>query len=164
MAQQLITNEVDCSLDLRPLTMETVLARTRTIITHTGSEPPYGYVDWWPTSLYVNNEREPFNDPDVRWALSYFIDRDQIIDVALGRRRQHLAAADAVLPGPAALHRRRRRPAGGVPDPGVQPGEGRRHCSRERAGSRKRRHVGEGRHELDVADRAASRSWPTSAR
>ena len=45
---------------------------------------PYGYVDWWPTSLYVNNEREPYNDPDVRWALSYFIDREQIIDVALG--------------------------------------------------------------------------------
>ena len=48
------------------------------IITHTGQKPPYGYVDWWPTSLYVNNEREPFNDPDVRWALSYFIDREQI--------------------------------------------------------------------------------------
>jgi len=84
IAQQLISNEIDCSLDLRPLTMETILAQNPAIITHTFNEPPYGYVDWWPTSLYVNNEREPFSDADVRWALSYFIDRDQMIQVALG--------------------------------------------------------------------------------
>ena len=84
MAQQLIANEVDCSLDLRPLTIETVMMQNPSIITHTGTEMPYGYVDWWPTSLYVNNEREPYTDPNVRWALSYFIDREQIIQVALG--------------------------------------------------------------------------------
>jgi peptide/nickel transport system substrate-binding protein len=83
IAQQLISNEIDCSLDLRPLTMETILVQNPAIVTHTGAEPPYGYVDWWPTSLYVNNELEPFSDPDVRWALSSFIDRDQIIEVAL---------------------------------------------------------------------------------
>ena len=37
-------------------------------------ERPYGYMDWWPISLYVNNTVEPFNDPDVRWALSYYIE------------------------------------------------------------------------------------------
>jgi peptide/nickel transport system substrate-binding protein len=83
IAQQLIANEIDCSLDLRPLTMETILVQNPAIVTHTGAEPPYGYVDWWPTSLYVNNELEPFSDPDVRWALSSFINRDQIIEVAL---------------------------------------------------------------------------------
>ncbi len=84
MAQQLIANEVDCSLDLRPLTIETVLMQNPNITTHTGNEMPFGYVDWWPTSLYVNNEREPYTDANVRWALSYFIDREQIIQVALG--------------------------------------------------------------------------------
>ncbi len=84
VAQQLINNEIDCSLDLRPLTIETVLAQNPKITTHTGNEKPYGYVDWWPTSLYVNCEKEPYSDPDVRWALSYFIDRQQVIDVALG--------------------------------------------------------------------------------
>jgi peptide/nickel transport system substrate-binding protein len=83
IAQQLIANEIDCSLDLRPLTMETILVQNPAIVTHTGAEKPYGYVDWWPTSLYVNNELEPFSDPDVRWALSSFINRDQIIEVAL---------------------------------------------------------------------------------
>jgi peptide/nickel transport system substrate-binding protein len=63
--------------------METVLQQNPKITTHTGTEKPYGYVDWWPTSLYVNCEKEPFTDPAVRWALSYFIDRQQVIDVAL---------------------------------------------------------------------------------
>jgi peptide/nickel transport system substrate-binding protein len=84
IAEQLIANEIDESLDLRPLTMETILAQNPSIITHTFSDPPYGYVDWWPTSLYVNCEREPYSDPDVRWAFSSFIDRDQVIQVALG--------------------------------------------------------------------------------
>ena len=95
VAQQLISNDVDCSLDLRPLTIETVLQQNPKIITHTYKDPPYGYEDWWPTSLYVNCEREPYNDKDVRWALSYFIDRKQLIEVALGG-----AGEPAVLPMP----------------------------------------------------------------
>ena len=95
VAQQLISNEIDCSLDLRPLTMETILVQNPAIITHTLKESPFGYVDWWPTSLYVNNEREPFSDPNVRWALSHFINREQIIDVALAG-----AGSTAPLPMP----------------------------------------------------------------
>jgi peptide/nickel transport system substrate-binding protein len=39
-------------------------------------------VDWWPISLWVNNTVKPWDDPDVRWALSYYIDRQQIVDVS----------------------------------------------------------------------------------
>jgi peptide/nickel transport system substrate-binding protein len=95
VAQQLINNEIDCSLDLRPLTMETILVQNPAIITHTFSDSPYGYIDWWPTSLYVNNENEPYSDVNVRWALSYFINREQIIDVALAG-----AGSSAPLPLP----------------------------------------------------------------
>ncbi|MBV9813741.1 MAG: hypothetical protein JO326_13420, partial [Acetobacteraceae bacterium] len=42
---------------------------------------PWGYVDWWPISLYVNTEQKPFDDRDVRWAISHYIDRKTIIDV-----------------------------------------------------------------------------------
>ena len=84
MAQAYITNQIDCSLDLRPNTIKTVIAQNPKIITHSGRELPYGYVDWWPTSLYVNNEKAPFNDKDVRWAISHFIDRKQVIDVGYG--------------------------------------------------------------------------------
>lgn len=84
LAQAAITNQIDASLDLRPETMKTVLEKNPKIITHTGNKPPYGYQDWWPTSLYLNTTQAPFDDPDVRWAVSYFIDRKQVIDVAYG--------------------------------------------------------------------------------
>jgi peptide/nickel transport system substrate-binding protein len=83
-AQAAITNQIDASLDLRPETIKTVLDKNPKIITHTGNKSPYGYMDWWPTSLYFNCEKEPYSNPDVRWAVSYYLDRQQIIDVAYG--------------------------------------------------------------------------------
>jgi peptide/nickel transport system substrate-binding protein len=81
LAQAFITNQVDFSTSLQPATFPTVLGQNPKIITHSGREKPYGYVDWWPASLYLNNTVKPFDDPDVRWAISYYMDRDQIIDV-----------------------------------------------------------------------------------
>jgi peptide/nickel transport system substrate-binding protein len=81
LAQALIANQVDYSTSLQPATFPTVLNQNPKIITHSGRQAPYGYVDWWPISLYVNNTVKPFDDPDVRWALSYFLDRKQIVDV-----------------------------------------------------------------------------------
>jgi peptide/nickel transport system substrate-binding protein len=66
---------------LRPLNMELLLRDNQSVTTHTGTEPPYGYVDWWPTALFVNHEAPPFDEVDVRWAISNFIDREQIIEV-----------------------------------------------------------------------------------
>jgi len=60
---------------IQPATFKTVFNGNPKITTHTGQKPPYGYVDWWPISLYVNNDVKPFDDKDVRWALSYYLDR-----------------------------------------------------------------------------------------
>jgi len=80
-AQLFISNQLDASLDVRPATMEQILAQNPKVTTWTGNEKPYGYTDQWPTQLMINNEKPPFNDKDVRWAISYFIDRDKVVQI-----------------------------------------------------------------------------------
>jgi peptide/nickel transport system substrate-binding protein len=84
LAQGLISNAVDFSTGLQVATFPTVFAGNKNIITYTGRELPYGNVDWWPTSLYLNCERPPFNDPKFRWAMSYLINRQVLIEVGWG--------------------------------------------------------------------------------
>jgi len=79
MSQLLISNEADISLNISPATMPTLFAQNPKIITHSGQTTPYGYVDWWPSGLGFNCEKDPWTNPDVRWAISYAIDRDQLV-------------------------------------------------------------------------------------
>ena len=81
-AQLLITNQVDSTLDLRPGTIKTVLPQNKKITTYSFDKPPYGYVDWWPNSLWFNCDSDPWRDPKVRWAVSYAMDRQQLVDIA----------------------------------------------------------------------------------
>jgi peptide/nickel transport system substrate-binding protein len=82
-AQAHITNQIDSSLDMRPNTIKQILAQNPKIQSWTGNNPPYGYTDWWPTSYYLDTTKAPYTDKDMRWAISYLIDRQQLIDVAL---------------------------------------------------------------------------------
>jgi len=82
--QMLINDEVDVTLDLRPATIEAILAQTDHIITFTGLEKPYGYMDWWPTSLFFNTLEAPYDNKDVRWAFAYAINHQQAMDVGYG--------------------------------------------------------------------------------
>jgi peptide/nickel transport system substrate-binding protein len=61
--------------------MEEILAQNPKIITWTGTDKPYGYTDQWPTNLQLNNTKPPFDDKDIRWAISNFIDRDKVVSV-----------------------------------------------------------------------------------
>jgi peptide/nickel transport system substrate-binding protein len=81
-AQAQITNHSDFGGPLQPATFPTVIRQNPKVTTWSGQKSPWGYVDWWPISLYVNNEVKPFDDPEVRWALSYYMDRKTIISVA----------------------------------------------------------------------------------
>jgi len=83
MSQQVASNEVDSVLDLRANAIGPTIENNPQLITHTLREPPYGYMDWWPTSMWFNHEEGPFTDKRMRWAISYSIDRQQMLDVAL---------------------------------------------------------------------------------
>jgi peptide/nickel transport system substrate-binding protein len=82
LAAGVIANQYDLTTGIQPTTFPTVFNGNKKVTTWTGQEAPYGNVDWWPHSLYLNNEKPPYDDPDIRWAISYYIDRQQIIDVA----------------------------------------------------------------------------------
>jgi peptide/nickel transport system substrate-binding protein len=67
-----------------PAVIAQVLKDNTDLTTHTGADSPQGYVDWWPVSLAFNDSGKfgPYDNPDVRWAFSKYLDRDQLRDVA----------------------------------------------------------------------------------
>lgn len=79
--QAFITNEIDTGFTMAPTSFPTIFAENEKVTTHSGREAPYGYLDWWPISMYVNTSQPPYDDPNVRWALSYFIDREQVVEI-----------------------------------------------------------------------------------
>ncbi|MCL4858991.1 MAG: ABC transporter substrate-binding protein [Caldilineaceae bacterium] len=79
--QAFITDEIDTGFTMAPTSFPTIFASNEKVTTHSGREAPYGYLDWWPISMYVNTAQPPFDDPNVRWALSYFIDREQVVEI-----------------------------------------------------------------------------------
>jgi len=82
LVQSVIKNEVDFTTGIQPSSFPTVLNGNPKATSWTGKESPYGYVDWWPHSLYVNTEVAPWSDKNVRWALSSYIDRSKIVDIS----------------------------------------------------------------------------------
>lgn len=81
MVQLAISNRADETIDLRPNNIKAVLQRNKQITTWTHGKPPYGYRDWWPVSLGFNDMREPYSDPEIRWAINHAINRDQIVEL-----------------------------------------------------------------------------------
>jgi peptide/nickel transport system substrate-binding protein len=79
--QRLVNNEFDAILDVRASVAKQILDSNSAITTHSGSEPPYGYLDWWPNSLWMNTQQAPYDDPNVRRAMCDTIDRTVINDV-----------------------------------------------------------------------------------
>jgi peptide/nickel transport system substrate-binding protein len=80
-AQFTIQGDVDFTLDVRPRTIKTIMDQNPEIISHTFQDKPYGYVDWWPISVHINNLEEPYTDPNVRWAIAYAIDQEQVLEI-----------------------------------------------------------------------------------
>jgi len=81
VAQRIVNNEFDSALDMRSSVISNILAQNDKITTHTGNESPFGYLDWWPNSLWTNTQLEPYSNPKVRRAMSLVINRDVINDI-----------------------------------------------------------------------------------
>ncbi len=98
MAQMMIANQIDMAFSFTPANMKLVQGQNPAITTHY-DHPPYGYMDWWPIGLGFNTEIKPFDDPDIRWAMSYSIDRDEIVDFAFQGYSQTAALPFPPYPG-----------------------------------------------------------------
>lgn len=81
VAQRIVNNEMDSSLDMRAQVIGNILAQNPKVTSWTGAKSPYGYRDWWPNSLWMNTQLAPYNDVRVRKAMSLAINRDQIDQV-----------------------------------------------------------------------------------
>jgi peptide/nickel transport system substrate-binding protein len=81
VAQRIVNNEMDSALDMRSAVIGNILAQNPKVTTHAGNQSPFGYLDWWPNSLWMNTQLAPYSDPRVRRAMSLAINRDQINDV-----------------------------------------------------------------------------------
>jgi peptide/nickel transport system substrate-binding protein len=98
-AQALITGEADYGGAFQPSTIQTIVKSNPNVITYSGKEPPLGSQDWFPHGLFLNNEVPPYDDPDVRWAFSYFIDRDALVDIGWSGMSAPIALPMPTYPG-----------------------------------------------------------------
>lgn len=88
-------SQTDETIDLRPVNIQTVLAKNTAITTWTGNKAPYGYRDWWPVSLGFNDSQPPFDDAQIRWAVNHTIRRDQLVSIGY-----HGAGEKTLIPFP----------------------------------------------------------------
>ena len=79
--QREVNNEFDAILDVRASVAKQILDSNAKITTHSGSDAPYGYLDWWPNSLWSNTQQAPYDDPNVRRAMCDTIDRSKINEI-----------------------------------------------------------------------------------
>lgn len=78
VVQRLDNNEFDAILDVRASVIASVLKANPKVTSWTGDKSPYGYLDWWPNSLWMNTQLAPWTDPNVRRAMCDTIDRAKI--------------------------------------------------------------------------------------
>jgi peptide/nickel transport system substrate-binding protein len=81
---KLVNDEADIGNDISPTDILSILSQNPKVTTWTGTQSPYGNVDWWPISVYFNNLKPPYTDKRVRWAIAYAIDQQAVIDTAFG--------------------------------------------------------------------------------
>ena len=78
--QMAVNNEADYVGPSTPSIAQSLLARNPNLVQYNDA-PPYAWMGVCPRMLSVNNTVEPWDKKEMRWALSYAINRQQIVDV-----------------------------------------------------------------------------------
>lgn len=78
--QMLASNGSDIGGGNNPSTNDALMAQNSKLIPYT-DVPPLGWIDPCPRMLTVNATVAPWDKKEMRWALSYAINRQQIVDV-----------------------------------------------------------------------------------
>ncbi len=81
MAQALAADQIDWMVEAPVPMMKKLLADNKAITTLTDRTPPYGYIDWWPSSVWFNFDSPKVADKRVRKALMHAVNAKQIIDI-----------------------------------------------------------------------------------
>ena len=81
VAQRIVNSEFDCALDMRASLISSIVKQNPKVTTYTADQSPYGYLDWWPNSMWMDTRLPPYDDPNVRRAMALTIDRDTINNV-----------------------------------------------------------------------------------
>lgn len=81
-AALMANSQLDSLMDITLGALQALQAQNPNVITWF-SEPPFAWVpDPCSRTFELNNAVEPWNDPEMRWALNYLIDRDKIVEIA----------------------------------------------------------------------------------
>ncbi len=78
-----IQDRVDTTHDTQPANAQRALSQNSDVTTWSGKEGPYGLVSWWPSNIYMNHDDPHLGKKEVRKAISYYINRDQVIQFGL---------------------------------------------------------------------------------
>ncbi|MFN8486452.1 MAG: ABC transporter substrate-binding protein [Caldilineaceae bacterium] len=78
--QMLVNNESDIGGGNNPSTNKAMQGQNPKLVSYT-DKPPLAWIDPCPRMLTLNNTVKPWDKKEMRWALSYAINRQQIVDV-----------------------------------------------------------------------------------
>ena len=79
--QLLLANKLDSCVDSRPPNIRSMIDGNPNVTSWTGRDGALGYLDWWPIALGFNALEWPFSDPQVRRAINFAINREQLVAV-----------------------------------------------------------------------------------
>jgi peptide/nickel transport system substrate-binding protein len=80
-AEQLAAKRYDWMVEAAVPIMKKLLADYPFITTLTDRKPPWGNVDWWALSVFFNFDSPMLQDKNVRLALRYAVNAQQVIDI-----------------------------------------------------------------------------------